>query len=95
MIKIRNLPRVLEESHADIAKIDCEGAEMSLVHVPLEILKRIGYYIVDVHTENIKAAVLGKFKEAGFEVVMETDVDHVEFGEIRWDISVAHLRRVR
>jgi hypothetical protein len=88
---------MLEESQADIAKITVRGARvlMSLVHVPIEILRRIGYYIVEVDAENIKAAGLGKFEEAGFEVAMETDVDHVEFGEIRWDISVAHSRRVR
>jgi hypothetical protein len=88
---------VLEESHAEIAKITIRGARvlMSLVHVSIEILRRIGYCIVESDTENVKAVGLGKFKEASFEVVMETDVDHVEFGEIRWNISVAHSRRVR
>ena len=40
-IRIRNVGKVIEESQADIAKFDCEGAEESLVHVPREAIRKL------------------------------------------------------
>ena len=38
-IKIKNISNVIIESSADVAKIDCEGAEISLISVPNDILR--------------------------------------------------------
>lgn len=59
-IRIRNVTDVLEESHADIAKLDCEGAEESLIHVPIKTLRKIDLYIIEVHTAKIRLAIMGK-----------------------------------
>lgn len=72
-IKIRNITKVIEESGADVAKIDCEGAEESLVNVPTEILRRVGLYIIEVHTPEIKRKVIQKFKESGFNLTKDAD----------------------
>jgi FkbM family methyltransferase len=71
-IKIRNVSDVLEESHADIAKIDCEGAEECLVDVPAEILRKIGFYLIETHADKIKEAIVRKFMDSGFRLVRET-----------------------
>lgn len=65
-IKIRDLKKVIIESYAEVAKIDCEGAEISLVNVPKEILRRLEYVIVEVHTQNIRQALIKKFTTSGF-----------------------------
>jgi FkbM family methyltransferase len=68
-IKIKNVSEVLMESGADIAKIDCEGAETSLIGVDPAILRLIDYYIVETHTKEIQALVAKKFLESGFSEV--------------------------
>ncbi len=93
VIKIRNLSDVLEKSHADIAKFDCEGAEVSLVQVPIKILRKLEYYMIEVHTKEIRAAVLKKFSEAGFELVSEIDVWHGVTNGAHLDVTVIHFQR--
>jgi FkbM family methyltransferase len=51
-IKIRDVAKVIAESGAEVAKIDCEGAEISIVNVPKEILRRLEYVMIEVHTPN-------------------------------------------
>lgn len=65
-IQISEASRVIQESGANIAKFDCEGGEQSLVDVPTEILRKIAYYIIEVHSPQIRTAVLEKFLGAGF-----------------------------
>lgn len=71
-IKISDTSKVIEESGADLAKFDCEGAEECLVHVPAEILQKIAYYIIEVHSPEIRRAILEKFQSAGFTLEKET-----------------------
>lgn len=70
-IKISDVSKVIEESGAEIGKFDCEGAEESLVGVPAEILQKIPYYIIEVHSFEIRRAVHGKFLSAGFTLEKE------------------------
>jgi len=37
----------------------------------VEILKKIDYYLVEVHSQEVKEAILKKFTEAGFELEQE------------------------
>lgn len=74
-IKVRNVASVLEESHADVAKLDCEGAEDSLVNVPSEVIRKIDLYIVEVHTDKTREAIIRKFNNSGFSLVNEIVVD--------------------
>jgi FkbM family methyltransferase len=71
-IKIRDVSEAIEESGATIAKFDCEGAEESLVQVPDEILRKIDYYIIEVHSSKIRRAILDKFQKSGFKIEKET-----------------------
>lgn len=75
-IKIRNAADVLEESKADIAKFDCEGAEESLVHVPSDVLRKIDLYIIEVHSASIRKAIIEKFEQTRFNIIEERAVDH-------------------
>ena len=65
-IKVKDISKVIEESGAEIAKFDCEGAEEFLVTVPTETLRKIAYYIIEVHSPEIRKNILEKFEQAGF-----------------------------
>jgi FkbM family methyltransferase len=71
-IKIRNITKVIEESGAEVTKIDAEGAEESLLNVPAETLKRVELYIIEVHTPEIKRKVIQKFMASGFNLIKDT-----------------------
>lgn len=71
MIKIRNVSDVLLESKADIAKIDCEGAETSLIDVSAVVLRKISFYFIEAHNPEIQKTIIKKFAEAGFEMNRE------------------------
>jgi|WetSurMetagenome_2_1015567.scaffolds.fasta_scaffold88028_3 FkbM family methyltransferase len=68
-IKVKSAADIISQSHADVAKVDCEGAETSLVSVPREVLRAIKYYIVETHTKEIQDAIVAKFLESGFTLV--------------------------
>jgi FkbM family methyltransferase len=70
-IKITDASKVIQESGAQIGKFDCEGAEESLVSVPSEILQKIPYYLIEVHSLKIRKAVLEKFLNTGFTLEKE------------------------
>ncbi len=65
-IQIKSTQDVISQSKADIAKIDCEGAELSLVDVPQQVLRLIRIYIIETHTKAIQEAVTKKFLSSGF-----------------------------
>lgn len=68
VIKVKDISRVIEESNADIAKLDCEGAEENLVNVPADTLRKIELYMIESHSAAIKKALIEKFTACGFEV---------------------------
>jgi len=65
-IRVRDVASVIQESHAEIAKFDCEGAEKSLLGVNNEILRLIGTYLIEVHDSETKESLVVKFQDAGF-----------------------------
>jgi len=75
-IKIKNAASVIEESHADVAKFDCEGAEESLVNVPSAVIRKIDFYMIEVHTSKIREAIIRKFNLSGFSLVKEVRARH-------------------
>lgn len=77
LIKIKSIKRIIEESGASIAKLDCEGAESSLVNVPPEVLQTIDFYMIEIHTLEMKSILMNKFRASGFDVVKDipTGVD--------------------
>ena len=68
---VKNIADVLNESDADIAKIDCEGAERHLINVRDEILKTINYYMIETHQKWIKDALTIKFMQIGYKLIKE------------------------
>lgn len=70
-IKISDVSEVIEKSGAEIGKFDCEGSEESLIGIPVEILQKIPYYIIEVHSLEIRRAVHEKFISAGFTLEKE------------------------
>jgi FkbM family methyltransferase len=70
-IKIRSAKHIIEESDAEVAKFDCEGAEISLVNVPDDILRKISFYIIEVHSSEIKNAICTKFRNCGFDLMKD------------------------
>ncbi len=65
-IRIQNIASVINESHANVAKFNCEGAEESLVDVPSEVLRKIDFYIIMAHTPEISKAIINKLTFSGF-----------------------------
>jgi FkbM family methyltransferase len=87
VIKIRDISEIIADSKADVAKIDCEGAEMSLVNVPKDTLRNLEYVMVETHTSEIRRALINKFKEAGFVLAKGKE-------ETSDEISIAYFRRI-
>jgi FkbM family methyltransferase len=65
-IKTKSAQDIISQSRADVAKIDCEGAEISLVGVPKEILRITAVYIIETHTKALQKAITEKFTACGF-----------------------------
>ena len=72
-VKIRDVAEVIEKSGANVAKIDCEGAEKSLINVSSEILRKIEFYIIEVHTPEIRRALIEKFRASNFSLEKEME----------------------
>ncbi len=70
-IKITDVSKVIAESGAEIAKFDCEGAEECLANVPAEILQKVAYYMIEVHSPEIRRIILRKFEQAIFKIDRE------------------------
>ena len=67
-MKISNISEVISSSGADVAKIDCEGAEICLKTVPKEVLEKIPCYIIELHGEEVRNKLTRKFLSAGFRI---------------------------
>ncbi len=70
-IKTKSVQSIIEESNADVAKFDCEGAEINLVNAPKLVLRKIPFYMIEVHSFKIKDAICNKFKESGFKLIKD------------------------
>lgn len=82
---IKNTALVLSECHADIAKIDAEGAEETLCDVSNDLLRSIGFYMIEVHSQPIRDKLLQKFVDAGFTLTADFKMGN--------QIDVIHLKR--
>jgi FkbM family methyltransferase len=89
-IRIKDVTRVISESGADIAKIDCEGAEISLITVPKETLRKLEYVMVEAHTSQIRHMLIEKFESSGFVIDCVTleDINDTE------GVSMIYFKRI-
>ena len=85
LVEVKNISDVINQSGADLAKIDCEGAEVCLTSVPNEILMKIPQYELELHGVNVQEKVMGKFKEAGFKMT--------RFKKLNAGVSLATFKR--
>lgn len=65
-VQSQSFTSILTHTEADVAKIDCEGYERYLLDVPNELLRRIPYWIIEVHGEELRKQLQAKFTEAQF-----------------------------
>lgn len=72
-IKIRNIAKVIEDSQAEIAKFNCEGGEVSLLGLSLEILGKIDVYIIMAHNPKISKALINKFLRSNFSLIKQNN----------------------
>jgi FkbM family methyltransferase len=86
-VKIRDVTKVIAESGAEVAKIDCEGAEISLVNVSKDILRRLEYVMIEVHTPQIKRVLIQKFKDSGFSFAKDSRVHDQQ-------TSIIYMKRI-
>ncbi len=86
-IKIKDISRIISESGAEVAKIDCEGAEISLVDVPKEVLRKIEYAMIEVHSVQIRRALIQKFESSGF--ILEKSDE-----EFEGPVSLVYFKRL-
>lgn len=84
-IKVRNAADIIDKSGADLAKFDCEGAEKHLVNISNETLRKIGFYIIETHSPEIKKQLIQKFRDSGFSLV--------KGNEEAEEISTVHFKR--
>ena len=85
LVEVKNVSEALANSNADIAKIDCEGAEICLTSVPNEILRKISFYMLELHGVDIQKSVIKKFEAAGFEIK--------KFTKIKDGVSIVWFKR--
>ncbi|MCL2685485.1 MAG: FkbM family methyltransferase [Candidatus Bathyarchaeota archaeon] len=86
-IRLKEVSKVIAESGGDIAKFDCEGAELSLLTVPKETLRTLEYVMVEFHTPQIRKQLIEKFNSSGFTVSRDIDRGNKD------GISVMHFKR--
>jgi FkbM family methyltransferase len=85
VVEVKNISDVIVQSGADVAKIDCEGAEICLTSVSNENLRKISQYELELHGLDVQENVTKKFLEAGFKVT--------RFKKIDEDVSLASFKR--
>jgi FkbM family methyltransferase len=73
-VRIRSAEKVIDESGADIAKINCEGSETALLSVTNDILSKVPNYVIETHSQDIRDSLLRKFVCAGFKEATETRI---------------------
>ncbi len=61
--------KILSSEKFDIAKVDCEGAEIYLKNVSAEELRQIPLWVIEMHTREIEKILLKKFKSCNFSAI--------------------------
>lgn len=75
---------LLQSEDFDIAKIDCEGSEQYLLDVAKGDLRKIPYWMIELHDPHIAAKVTEKFLESGFEAIpIEVEEGHQQMTHFR------------
>lgn len=78
-----SLSDMLSRHDVDIVKMDCEGAEMYMADTPIELLKKVPYWIIETHGKHNHELVSEQMQKAGFAKVkvlnMIPDIDVVHF----------------
>ncbi|MBS0623580.1 MAG: FkbM family methyltransferase [Verrucomicrobia bacterium] len=65
-VQTETFTSILQHTQVDLAKIDCEGYEKHLLDVPNDLLRKIPYWIIEIHHPSISEQLKQKFIQAGF-----------------------------
>ena len=66
-IVLEDVKTVILESHADIAKFNCEGCEEAILGLDCDTMRTIPAWVLEIHGERLEKQLLEKFNDAGFE----------------------------
>jgi FkbM family methyltransferase len=82
-----SFPSILSHVQADIAKVDCEGSERYLLDVECKALRRIPYWMIELHDGQIAEQIERKFLKCGFETIpMPVPAGHQSIGHYRLNL---------
>ncbi len=77
-VSVESFSTILSRVQADIAKVDCEGNEKYLLDVDSSLLRRIPYWMIEVHAQPLRNQLARLFERAGFEAVsMQMPPNHL------------------
>ena len=70
-ISERNISDVLQNSNCEIAKFDCEGAEIGLANVDGKTLRMLEGYEIECHSPDVRNTIAKKFISEKFKLTHE------------------------
>lgn len=80
-VQARTIDEIVREASVDVVKIDVEGAEMSaLVGAGRLLARRGSRWVVEVHSEELRASVSERFVESGY-VIRTTSPRYGDYGQ--------------
>ncbi len=62
-----SIATILRDRCFDIVKMDCEGCEICLLDVPLDLVTRVPYWMIETHSHDLLERIRHKFERGGFE----------------------------
>jgi FkbM family methyltransferase len=65
--EVESFTTLLNRVHADIIKVDCEGHEKHLLTLDPSWLRKIPYWMIEIHSGQLKEQLSRLFSQAGFE----------------------------
>lgn len=65
--EVESFSTLLSKIQADIVKVDCEGNEKYLLEVDPSLLRKIPYWMIEVHSHRLTLQLENLFLRAGFE----------------------------
>lgn len=71
-ILLEDVKAVIDGSHADIAKFNCEGCEEALLYLDPESVRKIPVYVMEMHEEGLERRLLDMFDGAGYRSIKTT-----------------------
>lgn len=72
--EVESFSTILSTTEADIIKVDCEGHEKFLLDVEPSLLRKISYWMIEVHSHALAQQLENLFLHAGFKQKVATSL---------------------